>query len=44
MGSFRDFEAAATVLQTMWETFEDFRIDLEEVIHADDECVVTRRP
>ena len=41
MGSFRDFEAAATVLRSYVETFEDFHIDLEEVIHADDECVVT---
>src|SRR5687767_14033734 len=34
-------EAAQQFLQEYWGTFENFRVELEEVIHADDEQVVT---
>lgn len=36
------FEAADAALRAYWETFEDFSVKLEEVIHADDKQVVTR--
>jgi len=29
-------------LRQYWETFEDFQVEIEEVIHADQEHVVTR--
>jgi ketosteroid isomerase-like protein len=31
---------AASEMQAYWETFDDFRVEVEEVIHADDEHVV----
>src|SRR5262245_55525538 len=41
-GVVRGFEAACDVLRQYWETFEDFHSELEEVILADDERVITR--
>jgi ketosteroid isomerase-like protein len=41
VGVTRGLEAAQGFLQEYWETFEHFRVELEEVIHADDEQVVT---
>jgi ketosteroid isomerase-like protein len=37
----RGFEAADKALRDYWETFEDFQVELEEVIHADEKQVVT---
>ena len=34
-------DAAEELLRDYWETFEDFRTELEELIHADQEQVVT---
>src|SRR5688572_18636434 len=34
------FEAAQEALREYWLTFEEFHVELEEVIHADDEQVV----
>jgi ketosteroid isomerase-like protein len=36
------FEAADAAVREYWETFEDFSVKLEEVIHADEKQVVTR--
>jgi len=36
------FEAADAAIREYWATFEDFSVKLEEVIHADEEQVVTR--
>jgi ketosteroid isomerase-like protein len=36
----RGAEAAESEMQAYWKTFDDFRVAVEEVIHADDECVV----
>ena len=41
VGVTRGLDAAQEFLQEYWETFENFRVELEEVIHADDEQVVT---
>ena len=41
VGVTRGLEAAQAFLREYWETFENFRVELEEVIHADDEQVVT---
>jgi ketosteroid isomerase-like protein len=41
VGVTRGLEAAQAFLQEYWETFENFRVELEEVVHADDEQVVT---
>jgi len=41
VGVTRGLEAAQAFLQEYWETFENFHVDLEEVIHADGEQVVT---
>jgi ketosteroid isomerase-like protein len=41
VGIIRGTEAAEAALRSYSETFEDFRIELLEVIHADEECVVT---
>ena len=35
-------EAANAAIREYWETFEDFSVKLEEVIHADEKRVVTR--
>jgi ketosteroid isomerase-like protein len=35
------FEASTDALRSYWETFEDFQVEVEEVIHADDEHVIT---
>ena len=37
----RDYEGAEEVLRDYWQTFEQFHIEVEEVIHADDQQVVT---
>ena len=36
------FAAADATLREYWETFEDFSVKLEEVVHADEKQVVTR--
>jgi ketosteroid isomerase-like protein len=41
IGVIRGFDAANEALRSYFETFEDFYIDIEEVIHADEERVVT---
>jgi ketosteroid isomerase-like protein len=40
-GVIRGFDASLEALRPYFETFEDFYIELEEVVHADDERVVT---
>jgi ketosteroid isomerase-like protein len=37
----RGFDAANEALRSYFETFEDFYIEIEEVVHADEERVVT---
>jgi ketosteroid isomerase-like protein len=41
IGIVRGIEAAGEALREYWETFEDFHIELKEVLHADEEHVVT---
>ena len=41
IGVIRGFDAANEVLRSYFETFEDFYIQIEEVVHADEERVVT---
>jgi ketosteroid isomerase-like protein len=41
IGIVRGIEAAGEALREYWETFEDFNIELKEVLHADEEHVVT---
>ena len=41
IGVIRGFDAANEALRSYFETFEDFYIEIEEVVHADDERVVT---
>jgi ketosteroid isomerase-like protein len=41
IGVIRGFDAANEAIRSYFETFEDFHIDVEEVIRADEECVVT---
>ena len=40
-GVVRGFEPARDALRGYWEMFEDFQVELEEVIHADQEHVIT---
>ena len=39
-GVVRGIEAAGNEMQAYWKTFDSFRVEMEEVIHADDEHVV----
>jgi ketosteroid isomerase-like protein len=41
IGIVRGPEAAEEALREYWETFEDFHVELKEVLHADEEHVVT---
>ena len=41
MGVIRGRDAVQEALRDYWETFDDFRVDLKEVLHADDDHVVT---
>jgi ketosteroid isomerase-like protein len=41
VGVTRGREPAQEVLREYWDTFENFRVELQEVIHADAEKVVT---
>lgn len=41
LGVIRGFEASQEALRTYWETFEDFHIEITDVIHADEDQVVT---
>ena len=41
IGVIRGFDAANEALRSYFETFEDFYIEIEEVVHADEERVVT---
>ena len=38
------FDAAEEALRPYWEIFEDFRYEIEEVIHADERASDHRRP
>jgi ketosteroid isomerase-like protein len=40
-GVVKGFDAVTQALQTYWETFDGFHLELEEVIHADEQLVVT---
>jgi ketosteroid isomerase-like protein len=41
IGVIRGFDGFVEALRSYFETFEDFYIDIEEVLHADEERVVT---
>lgn len=41
IGIVRGVEAAEEALHEYWDTFEDFHIEFKEVLHADEEHVVT---
>jgi ketosteroid isomerase-like protein len=41
IGIVRGIEAAEETLREYWETFENFQVELKEVIHADEGQVVT---
>ena len=41
LGVLRGFDVAEAALREYWDTFEDFCVSLEEVIHADERNVVT---
>jgi hypothetical protein len=41
LGVVQGFEAAEGALREYWETFEKFRVDLQEIIDADEQRVVT---
>ena len=41
LGLVRGVEAAEAAGRAYWETFEDFQVELKEVLHADEEHVVT---
>ena len=41
VGVIRWFDASAEVLRSYFETFEDFYVEIDEVIHTDEEHVVT---
>jgi len=41
LGVLQGFEAAEAALREYWATFDKFHVDLEEIIHADDQHVVT---
>ncbi|MGH2926116.1 MAG: nuclear transport factor 2 family protein [Solirubrobacterales bacterium] len=40
-GIVQGYEASQAAFASYWETFEDFQTEVEEVLHADDEQVVT---
>ena len=40
LGVIHGFDAALEQMRTYWETFEDFRYEIEEVIHADERRVI----
>jgi SnoaL-like protein len=40
VGVIRGVEASEETLREYWETFENFQVELKEVIHADEEQVV----
>jgi ketosteroid isomerase-like protein len=40
-GVIRGYEAVKAALLEYWQTFEDFSLELKEVVHADEERVVT---
>ena len=40
-GVLRGFEASRDALRSYWEMFEDFHVEVEEVIHADEDHVIT---
>ena len=41
IGVIRGFDGFVEALRSYFETFEDFHVDIEEVLHADEERVVT---
>src|SRR6266513_516180 len=40
IGVVRGYEAVNEALREYWETFDDFHVELKEVVHADEEHVV----
>jgi len=40
-GVVQGFEASRDALRGYWETFEEFQVEVEDVIHADHEYVIT---
>ena len=41
-GVLRGFDAMQGAFRPYWETFDDFRVEIEEVVHADESHVITR--
>jgi ketosteroid isomerase-like protein len=41
-GVLRGFDAIQEAFRPYWETFDDFRVEIEEVVHADEKQVITR--
>src|SRR5215216_2712273 len=41
-GVLRGFEAAQESFRPYWEAFDDFRVEIEELVHADEKQVITR--
>jgi ketosteroid isomerase-like protein len=41
-GVLRGYDAAQEALLPYWETFENFHVEIEEVVHADESQVITR--
>jgi ketosteroid isomerase-like protein len=41
-GTVGGYDASEHVLREYWNTFDDFRVELTDVLHSDDERVVTR--
>ena len=39
-GVVRGMKAAESAMQSYWDTFDDFRVEVEEIIYSDDERVV----
>jgi ketosteroid isomerase-like protein len=41
-GVLRGFEAVQESFRPYWETFDDFRVEIEELVHADEKRVIAR--
>ena len=41
-GAVRGYDAAQEVMLAYWEMFDDFHVELEDVVHADDKQVIIR--
>jgi ketosteroid isomerase-like protein len=42
IGVVRGYDAAQEAFLPYWETFDDFRVEIEEVVHSDDDHVIMR--